>query len=118
MTMVMASNSPSPNSINGSACSSCIHLHEDLKKSVAQVAKKLDLLYARVEELSAKSEIPSLSNKKMSCVIKTERSATRSPENGCSPNMGRPSSTEVDDNPDSPSVKENNDYGCVFLDLK
>uniref|UniRef100_A0AC34GTE4 GATA-type domain-containing protein n=1 Tax=Panagrolaimus sp. ES5 TaxID=591445 RepID=A0AC34GTE4_9BILA len=61
--MVMASNSPSPNSINGgSPCSSCIHLHEDLKKSVAQVAQKLDLLFARVEELSSRTDFASSSS--------------------------------------------------------
>ncbi|KAE9556248.1 hypothetical protein FO519_000587 [Halicephalobus sp. NKZ332] len=107
--MVMASNSPSPNSINGSPCSSCIHLHEDLKKSVAQVAQKLDLLYARVEELSARSEFASPCKK-----IKPERASTTSPiatENGFSPSLVRPSSTEADDSPDSPSVKENGEFG-------
>ena len=109
----MASNSPSPNSINGSPCSSCIHLHEDLKKSVAQVAQKLDLLYARVEELSARSEFASPCKK-----IKPERASTTSPittENGFSPSLVRPSSTEADESPDSPSIKENGDFGGLVL---
>jgi transcription elongation factor Elf1 len=92
--MVMASNSPSPNSINGSGspCSSCIHLHEDLKKSVAQVAQKLDLLFARVEELSSRTESSSIiasssppAAKKI-CIANTNgiRAGTTSPiiENG------------------------------------
>ena len=54
----MASNLSAPN--NTEPCSaSCLHLFEDLKKSIAQVSQKADLLFARVEELSSRLDIDS-----------------------------------------------------------
>lgn len=112
--MVMAANSPSPNSISDS-CHSCT----ELKKTVSEVVQKLNYLCARVEELSSRSEF-SPSPTKKALVIKSERASTNSPitENGFSPSLVRPSSTEVEDGPDSPSIKENGDFGgYVFVQL-
>jgi transcription elongation factor Elf1 len=115
--MVMAaSNSPSPNSINGgSPCSSCIHLHEDLKKSVAQVAQKLDLLFARVEELSSRQEFSTSSSPSAKKLCTTDlngiiRAGTTSPitENGFSHTAAaRPSSATEDEGTDLIFSKEN-----------
>ena len=118
----MASSSPSPNSINGSPpCSSCLHLHEDLKKSVAQVAQKLDLLFARVEELSSRSEFASSPAKKLCTVdINGMRAGTTSPltENGFIPNALRPSSATEDEGTELIFSKENgeiNGYEILYF---
>uniref|UniRef100_A0A7E4V245 GATA-type domain-containing protein n=1 Tax=Panagrellus redivivus TaxID=6233 RepID=A0A7E4V245_PANRE len=110
MTMVMTTSAPSP--VNGTTpCPTCVSFHEDLKKSVAQVEKKLDLLCARVEMLSSRNDEVSPTPSKKQCLstVNGTRASTTSPValNGFSHTVNRPSSaTTEEDAPSSPSIND------------